>query len=57
MALKESLHFKSDHQIFLYLEMKIIVSIPKGIFSFENILIALAAKVPTKANIIRLKVT
>ena len=29
---------------------------PKGVFSFQNILVALPAKVPTKAKIIRLKV-
>ena len=32
------------------------IAAPKGVFSFQNILIALPAKVPTKAKIIRLKV-
>ena len=56
MALKESLRRQSDHQQSLALFGIDCIAVPKGVFSFENILVALAAKVPTKAKVIRLKV-
>ena len=55
MALKESLRRSSDPQTFLSL-FENRVAVPKSVLSFENILIALPAKVPTKAKVIRLKV-
>lgn len=55
MALKESLRCSSDLPVLSPSQGR--VAVPKVVFPLENILIALPAKVTTKANIIRLKVT